>query len=85
MNFDTCIKQLYWAICSQRVLHVIYKLNSFLDSFEIAQLEERKDFDLKIVGSIPLCFTFFLPQGHRCSLTGVVFTVGDPESKWLKR
>ena len=50
----------------------------------MAQLEELKDFDLKIVGSIPLCSTIFLPQVHHCSLAGVVFTVGYQESKWLK-
>ena len=52
-----------------------------LESVEIAQLEERKDFDLKIVGTIPVCSTIFLPQVHHCSLAGVVFTVGYPESK----
>ena len=55
-----------------------------LEYVEIAQLEERKDFDLKIVGSIPLCSTLFLPSGHHCLLV-YVFIVWDQKSKWLNR
>ena len=42
-----------------------------LESVEIAQLKERKDFDLKMVDSIPMCSSNFLPPGHHCSLADV--------------
>ena len=41
-----------------------------LESVEI-DLEERKDFDLKIVGSISLCSTISFPPRHHCSLASV--------------
>ena len=73
-----------WHTSLQMKIRNLKTLIPLLESVLKDQLEEHKDFDLKIVGSIPLYTTIFSHQATTVRLQAYAFTVGIPKSKWLK-